>query len=1014
MWNRCVMPPRPTRELLVRPRLLSQLRARFECRLVTLVAGPGMGKTTLLAQAVDENRLAPHGVDVWLTCEVSDGDARHLTGGLLEALGERLAPGAVASAAEVMAAIWRRSPVDVCVILDDAHLIPAGSAGAHLLGTVLQRGPTNLHLVLSGRRPLPLPAPRLELDSGVRLREYDLAFDMEEQKRFAELRGVPVLATAGAWPALAELTASAGKSYAIDYLVAELLLSMSVSERRLLAAVSAVGGADNGVAAALAGHSVDLADLFTRVPLTVCTDGWWTLHSLWRPALAKELTAAETAAFQRKVAAVIRAEGKLEHALTLLIAAGAWRDVVDVTAQICAVTHPQVGDHFFETTYIALPPAEQRGPAGLLLRAMIAKEGQVTLAVELLQQAAELFRKQGHTAGESAALSQVGHISWWRADTERLIAVIVRATQLNGVGSTYLPTLVGLGQAVLADAQDEPARSLKVLDRLAPVGGDLDAVVAYLRAWALVLLGDPEQAAVPARRARDRATGAFRSSGLFIHLLANWLLGRRSCVAEELPRLAEATPESGRSQNIVIERAVCSVACSYLGEPQRAAEYLTQAEAALATSESAASGQTTVALARAARLVVMGNEPAARRVLESELDRNPLTHPSVRRLHRLALPLSYVLVPVTRPAWDRMALPQRFAEARTLAQAIVALRDSNSVSQLAAVEPPEPRIIAALLPPPWAVELALALSATDRPVGAELLDVYGAVTRGLVKPLITHRCAAVARQARLTLPAIPTCPTQRLRLIVLGPLEILRDGRLVTDPLVRRERVRQLLLYLMVNPVTSREQVAAELWPEQSDGTARHNLRVNLAHLQRLLEPSRPADDPPYFLRVDGERLRLIRDNSLELDVDEFDGLLTDADRLYDAGAFSLALSGYWRAVRLCRGEYLVDVRYDDWASLERERVQVRIVRAAVRAGELLLGAGSPQDAERLAEHVIGLDAQSERAYRLLAAAALAQGDRDAARRALCRCRDEVGDVALEPATQMLARRVNRAAPPVG
>jgi len=107
-------------------------------------------------------------------------------------------------------------------------------------------------------------------------------------------------------------------------------------------------------------------------------------------------------------------------------------------------------------------------------------------------------------------------------------------------------------------------------------------------------------------------------------------------------------------------------------------------------------------------------------------------------------------------------------------------------------------------------------------------------------------------------------------------------------------------------------------------------------------------------------------------------------------------------------------VRYDDWASLERERVQVRIVRAAVRAGELLLGAGSPQDAERLAEHVIGLDAQSERAYRLLAAAALAQGDRDAARRALCRCRDEVGDVALEPATQMLARRVNRAAPPVG
>jgi LuxR family maltose regulon positive regulatory protein len=54
-------PPLANRGLIVRPRLLANLQTRFERPLTAIVAAPGFGKTTLLAQAVRENALAPVG-----------------------------------------------------------------------------------------------------------------------------------------------------------------------------------------------------------------------------------------------------------------------------------------------------------------------------------------------------------------------------------------------------------------------------------------------------------------------------------------------------------------------------------------------------------------------------------------------------------------------------------------------------------------------------------------------------------------------------------------------------------------------------------------------------------------------------------------------------------------------------------------------------------------------------------------------------------------------------------------
>jgi len=73
-------PPTAARPQIHRDRLLGQLRGRFERRLTLVVAGPGFGKTSLLAQAAAEDRLAPLGSDVWLSAVPADAYVSGLAG----------------------------------------------------------------------------------------------------------------------------------------------------------------------------------------------------------------------------------------------------------------------------------------------------------------------------------------------------------------------------------------------------------------------------------------------------------------------------------------------------------------------------------------------------------------------------------------------------------------------------------------------------------------------------------------------------------------------------------------------------------------------------------------------------------------------------------------------------------------------------------------------------------------------------------------------------------------------
>jgi DNA-binding SARP family transcriptional activator len=261
--------------------------------------------------------------------------------------------------------------------------------------------------------------------------------------------------------------------------------------------------------------------------------------------------------------------------------------------------------------------------------------------------------------------------------------------------------------------------------------------------------------------------------------------------------------------------------------------------------------------------------------------------------------------------------------------------------------------------------------------------------------------AAPARRALVELPHLPTEP---LEVAVLGPLELRRHGSVVKDAPLRRQRVRELLCFLVANPRTTRGEITSALWPDLDDAAAFENLRVNLAHLVRVLEPGRSRREVPFLVHQDGNLLTLRVGDWLSVDVGAFERHLAVAAGAERERTPSLAFDSYERAIALYRGPYLHDAGDAPWALIERNRLTTRYTAAAVRCGELLIGLGRPEDAVDRAARALSADLWCEPAHRLLVRAHAATGDRLAAGRALRTYNELLAELGVRPANDDLIR----------
>src|SRR6516162_7381196 len=91
---------------------------------------------------------------------------------------------------------------------------------------------------------------------------------------------------------------------------------------------------------------------------------------------------------------------------------------------------------------------------------------------------------------------------------------------------------------------------------------------------------------------------------------------------------------------------------------------------------------------------------------------------------------------------------------------------------------------------------------------------------------------------------------------ILGPVEVVNDGRLVALGSLK-QRALLVILLLHVNEVVSRERLIDDLWGEQPPETAEASLHTYVSQLRKVLEGNSGQPKllvtraPGYVLEVD-------------------------------------------------------------------------------------------------------------------------------------------------------------------
>jgi DNA-binding SARP family transcriptional activator len=144
-----------------------------------------------------------------------------------------------------------------------------------------------------------------------------------------------------------------------------------------------------------------------------------------------------------------------------------------------------------------------------------------------------------------------------------------------------------------------------------------------------------------------------------------------------------------------------------------------------------------------------------------------------------------------------------------------------------------------------------------------------------------------------------------LQIRLLGQFDVRLDGKRVTIP---TPTAQSLLAYLAVTAGTPhrREKLAGTFWPDTTEEIARKNLRQELWRIRKAISAGQHTEGD--YLIADELTLKFNREAAYWLDVAQMER--PDLD-----------LQALLANLSLYQGELLPGF-YDEWITLERERVQ--------------------------------------------------------------------------------------------
>jgi len=226
-----------------------------------------------------------------------------------------------------------------------------------------------------------------------------------------------------------------------------------------------------------------------------------------------------------------------------------------------------------------------------------------------------------------------------------------------------------------------------------------------------------------------------------------------------------------------------------------------------------------------------------------------------------------------------------------------------------------------------------------------------------------------------------------LQVRLLGQFDIRTDGKRVTIP---SRAGQSLLAYLTLTAGTPhrREKLAGTFWPDTADENARKNLRQELWRIRKAISAGQPTEGE--YLLADEFTLTFNRNAGYWLDVSQMERPDLDLQSLI-------------ANLSLYQGELLPGF-YDEWITLERERIQAVFEARMEQLLEQLITAERWIAVQEWGERWLTLSAAREPAYRALMLASGVRGDMLKVVSLYQRCTDELLEhLGVEPSAETRA-----------
>jgi two-component SAPR family response regulator len=113
-------------------------------------------------------------------------------------------------------------------------------------------------------------------------------------------------------------------------------------------------------------------------------------------------------------------------------------------------------------------------------------------------------------------------------------------------------------------------------------------------------------------------------------------------------------------------------------------------------------------------------------------------------------------------------------------------------------------------------------------------------------------------------------------------------------------------------------------------------------------------------------RYRLSPHIRLSVDTEEFDARFANGRRLEEAGRVPETVAEYEKAAELYRGDYLIEDLYEEWTTIERDRLVDAYTDLLRRMAVHHLEAGQPRESVRACYRILEKDRCDEDTHRLL------------------------------------------------